>query len=71
MEDEVAGRLAAGDAGDDKQRRTAPQLNLFAVPRPHAVQQLTSWCPASRYAITGWLRGDMPPAGLGWRSARR
>lgn len=31
-------------------------LNLFRVPMPHAVTQLTTFAAAPRYSITGWLR---------------
>lgn len=31
-------------------------LNLFLVPRRHAVSQVASFAPRGRYAITGWLR---------------
>lgn len=31
-------------------------LNLFRVPMLHAVTQVASFAPASRYSITGWLR---------------
>lgn len=31
-------------------------LNLFLVPRRHAVSQVASFAPRARYAITGWLR---------------
>ncbi len=31
-------------------------LNMFAVPRAHAVQYVPPFAPVGRYAITGWLR---------------
>jgi Rps23 Pro-64 3,4-dihydroxylase Tpa1-like proline 4-hydroxylase len=31
-------------------------LNLFRVPTLHAVTQVSSFAPAPRYSITGWLR---------------
>lgn len=31
-------------------------LNLFAVPRPHAVSYVPPFAPVGRFAITGWLR---------------
>ena len=31
-------------------------LNMFLVPRPHAVSFVSPFAPASRFAITGWLR---------------
>lgn len=37
-------------------------LNLFRVPAPHAVTQVSSFAPAGRYSITGWLR-QLPAAG--------
>jgi len=36
-------------------------LNLFAVPQPHSVSQVSSFAADRRYAVTGWLRaGDVP-----------
>ena len=32
-------------------------LNLFTVPQTHSVSQIASFVTASRYAITGWVRG--------------
>lgn len=32
-------------------------LNLFRVPQPHSVSEVTRAAPAPRLAITGWLRG--------------
>ena len=31
-------------------------LNLFEVPQNHSVSYVSPFCPATRYAITGWLR---------------
>lgn len=31
-------------------------LNMFAVPRPHAVTYVPPFAPLGRFAITGWLR---------------
>ena len=31
-------------------------LNLFAVPMPHAVTQVSSFSPRDRLSVTGWLR---------------
>lgn len=30
-------------------------LTLFKVPTAHFVSQVTNYCPASRYSLTGWL----------------
>jgi len=36
-------------------------LNIFAVPQPHSVSEVTRAAPYRRYAITGWLRrGPVP-----------
>jgi SM-20-related protein len=36
-------------------------LNLFAVPQPHSVSQVSTFAADRRYAVTGWLRaGDVP-----------
>ena len=32
-------------------------LNLFTVPQTHSVSQVAGFVTASRYAITGWVRG--------------
>ena len=32
------------------------QLLLFSVPQPHLVTRVAPSCPASRYAISGWVR---------------
>lgn len=37
-------------------------LNLFRVPTLHAVTQVSSFAPAGRYSITGWLR-QLPAGG--------
>jgi hypothetical protein len=34
------------------------QLLLFSVPQPHLVSAVSPRCPASRHAISGWLRSD-------------
>lgn len=38
------------------------RLNLFAVPRPHSVSEVSRASPYRRYAITGWLRKRAPGA---------
>jgi Rps23 Pro-64 3,4-dihydroxylase Tpa1-like proline 4-hydroxylase len=35
-------------------------LNLFEVPRAHAVAQIASFAPRDRLSITGWLRSNAP-----------
>lgn len=35
-------------------------LNIFSVPQPHAVSQVTPYARANRYSITGWLRSQKP-----------
>jgi Rps23 Pro-64 3,4-dihydroxylase Tpa1-like proline 4-hydroxylase len=35
-------------------------LNLFSVPQPHSVTYVTPFVPYRRYAITGWLRSELP-----------
>ncbi len=40
-------------------------LNIFAVPQDHSVSVVSPFAYGRRYAITGWLRTDAPPAGLG------
>lgn len=37
-------------------------LNIFAVPQPHSVSEVTRAAPYRRYAITGWLRRGPIPA---------
>lgn len=37
-------------------------LNIFAVPQPHSVSEVTRAAPYRRYAITGWLRRGPVPA---------
>lgn len=68
------GYLQFFDTAGDVEAAFRPIFNslcLFAVPAPHSVQQVATYCAASRYAITGWLRGDTPPADLGWRAELR
>lgn len=36
-------------------------VNLFAVPADHDVAMVSSFAPAERLSITGWLRADAPP----------
>ena len=40
-------------------------LNLFAVPQDHSVGLVSPFAYGKRYSITGWLRTDAPPEGLG------
>nr|WP_246328770.1 2OG-Fe(II) oxygenase family protein [Brevundimonas lenta] len=35
-------------------------LNIFAVPKAHAVGQVASFAPKDRLSITGWLRSNEP-----------
>ncbi len=35
-------------------------LNIFRVPAPHTVTQVSSFAGAPRYAITGWIRAKPP-----------
>ena len=35
-------------------------LNIFQVPRAHAVGQVASFAPKDRLSITGWLRSNSP-----------
>ena len=35
-------------------------LNLFEVPKAHAVTQVSSFAPRDRLSITGWLRSNQP-----------
>lgn len=37
-------------------------FNLFAVPKAHAVTQVSSFAPRDRLSITGWLRSGAPTA---------
>lgn len=37
-------------------------LNIFAVPKAHAVTQVSSFAPRDRLSITGWLRSGAPTA---------
>ena len=41
-------------------------MNVFAVPRRHSVSQVASYAPPRRFAVTGWLRADEPPAAIPW-----
>lgn len=36
-------------------------LNIFTIPADHSVSMVTTYCPGSRFSITGWLRADDPP----------
>ena len=36
-------------------------LNLFAVPQPHSVSQVSTFAADRRYAVTGWLRAGVAP----------
>lgn len=36
-------------------------LNLFAVPQPHSVSQVSTFAADRRYAVTGWLRAGPVP----------
>ncbi len=38
-------------------------LNVFSVPQPHSVSQISTFAPCSRYSITGWLRAGKDPMG--------
>ncbi len=50
--------LLHDDAGDVRHGYTPRMnaLNLFAVPQPHSVSQVTPFAAGPRLAITGWLR---------------
>lgn len=53
------GQLLFLDDSDDVTAGTNPRfntLNLFAVPRRHAVSAVAPYAPLARYALTGWLR---------------
>lgn len=53
------GQLAFYNEEGDIERAYHPRfntLNLFAVPRPHAVTPVAACAPEGRFAITGWLR---------------
>lgn len=39
-------------------------LNIFSVPSDHSVGMVSTYAPAGRYSITGWLRADEPPAAI-------
>lgn len=36
-------------------------LNIFSIPKPHAVSQVSSFSRRARYSITGWLRTGVDP----------
>ena len=36
-------------------------LNLFAIPQPHSVSQVSTFAADRRYAVTGWLRAGVVP----------
>jgi SM-20-related protein len=38
-------------------------LNIFSIPKPHAVSQVSTFAPRARYGITGWLRAGDDPKG--------
>lgn len=40
-------------------------LNIFSVPTDHSVGMVSSFCPAMRFSVTGWLRNDEPPGEFG------
>jgi SM-20-related protein len=59
------GLLQFIDDRGDVERALIPRfntLNLFSVPRRHAVSMVAPWSPGLRFSITGWLRADDPPA---------
>ncbi|GHF14251.1 proline hydroxylase [Kordiimonas sediminis] len=33
-------------------------LNMFSIPKPHAVSQVATFAGGARYSITGWLRAE-------------
>ena len=43
-------------------------INVFTVPADHSVGIVAPFAPGGRYSVTGWLRGDAPPAPIGGRS---
>lgn len=52
------GLLHLQDADGRVIQSLIPQFNsltLFEVPTAHFVSQVTNYCPASRYSLTGWL----------------
>ncbi len=36
-------------------------LNIFSIPKPHAVSQVSTFSRRARYSITGWLRTGTDP----------
>ncbi len=55
---EYGGLLLFHEPGGEIERGFVPAmnvLNLFAIPQGHSVSQVTSFAPAPRYAVTGWL----------------
>jgi Rps23 Pro-64 3,4-dihydroxylase Tpa1-like proline 4-hydroxylase len=42
-------------------------INIFTIPADHSVGMVATYCQSSRYSITGWLRGDQPPAAIAAR----
>lgn len=36
-------------------------INVFSIPKPHAVSQVSTFAPRARYSITGWLRTGTDP----------
>jgi SM-20-related protein len=59
---EWGGLLLFHDGGS-RVRGLVPQfncLNLFSVPVLHSVSQVTPFAGAVRYAVTGWLRTEIP-----------
>jgi SM-20-related protein len=42
-------------------------INIFTVPAHHSVSMVANYAPRGRLAITGWLRGDDRPSGIGSR----
>jgi Rps23 Pro-64 3,4-dihydroxylase Tpa1-like proline 4-hydroxylase len=57
------GLLLFLDAKGDVVQGFAPRfnaLNLFKVPAQHCVSAVSSFCPAARYSITGWVRSSPP-----------
>lgn len=46
---------------EDAYRPVFNALNIFTVPSDHSVGMVSTYAPAGRYSITGWLRADEPP----------
>lgn len=36
-------------------------LNIFSIPKPHAVSQVSSFASGARYSVTGWFRAGKDP----------